>query len=54
MGVLVAFTIGAMFWIAGTALGIKSFDAFLVLLALVMLAVVARLAGPFVRERILP
>ena len=54
MGVLVATTIGLMFWVAATALGVKPFDAFLVTLALTMLAATARIAMPFVRERLLP
>ncbi len=54
MAILVALTIGLVFWICGAALGIKSFDAFLVTMGLVMVGVVARLVTPFVRERLLP
>ena len=54
MGVLVAMTIGLIFWVVATALGVKSFDAFLVTMALALLAATARIAMPFVRERLLP
>ncbi len=54
MGILIALTIGLIFWVCATALGIKSFDAFLVTMLLVMVGVVARLVTPFVRERLLP
>ena len=54
MGTLVALAVGLVFWVCATALGIKSFDAFMVTLGLVMAAVTGRLVMPFVRERILP
>jgi hypothetical protein len=54
MGVLVATTIGLIFWVVATAFGVKPFDAFLVTLGLTMIAATARIAMPFVRERILP
>ena len=50
MSVLVALTVGLVFWIAAWALGMKSFDAFLVTGAVVMVAVVGRFVGPFVRQ----
>ena len=34
MGILVALTVGLVFWVAGWAFGIKAFDAFLVTVAL--------------------
>ena len=54
MAVLIALVVGLIFWVVGAALGIKPFDAFLVTMALVLLAATARIAMPFVRERLLP
>jgi hypothetical protein len=54
VGVLIATTIGLIFWVVATALGVKPFDAFLVTVGLTMLAATARIAMPFVRERLLP
>ncbi|HEX8074261.1 MAG TPA: hypothetical protein VF545_04710 [Thermoleophilaceae bacterium] len=54
MQVVVALTVGLVFWIAAWALGVKSFDAFMVTALLVVLAATARIAMPFVRERLLP
>lgn len=48
MGVLVAFTTGLVFWISAWALGAKAFDAFLVTVALVLIAVTIRIVKPFV------
>ena len=50
MGVLVALSVGLVFWIVAWSLGAKSFDAFLVTVALVMVATTARLAAPFVNQ----
>ena len=50
MGVLVALTVGLVFWLVAWALGVKPFDAFLVTAALVMAAVVGRFVSPFVRQ----
>jgi hypothetical protein len=50
VGVLVALTTGLVFWIVAWALGANAFDAFLVTLALLVVAVAARLAGPFVKQ----
>jgi hypothetical protein len=46
MGVLAALTAGLVFWIVAWALGAKAFDAFLVTVALVVIAVTARLVRP--------
>jgi uncharacterized integral membrane protein len=54
MQVLVALTVGLVFWIAAWALGIKAFDAFMVTALLVVLAAAARIAEPYIRERLLP
>jgi len=50
MGVLVALTIGLVFWITAWALGIKAFDAFLVTVFLVLIAVTLRITMPFVNR----
>jgi hypothetical protein len=52
--VLVALTVGLVVWIVLWALGAKSFDAFMITALLVVSAAVARLAEPFVRERLRP
>ena len=50
MGVLVALTVGLVFWIAAWAFGMKAFDAFLVTLFLVVSAAAARAIRPFIRR----
>lgn len=50
MGVLVAFTVGLVFWITAWSFGIKAFDAFLVTLALLVGAVAMRLLRPFLDQ----
>jgi hypothetical protein len=50
MGILVALAAGLVFWLAAWSLGAKALDAFLVTVALVLIAVTARLMGPFVRQ----
>ena len=54
MQVLVAFTVGLVIWIVLWALGVKSFDAFLITALLVVSAATARIAEPFIRERLRP
>ena len=54
MQVLVAFTVGLVFWIVLWALGAKSFDAFMITILLVIVAATARIAEPFIRERLKP
>ena len=54
MGVLVALTVGLVFWITAWAFGIKAFDAFLITLLLVLIAVTGRVLTPFVKEYIRP
>jgi hypothetical protein len=48
--VLVAFTIGMVFWVTAWAFGIKSFDAFIVLAFLTVTAAAIRLVTPFVNQ----
>jgi len=52
--VLVALAVGLVFWIAGWALGIKPFDAFMVTALLVVSAAAYRIAEPYIRERLRP
>ena len=54
MQVLVAFTVGLVFWIALWALGTKPFDSFLITILLVVSAAAAKIAEPFIRERLRP
>ena len=54
MAILVAFTIGLVAWIVLWANGAKAFDAFLIPVALLVVAATVRIAMPFVRERLLP
>jgi hypothetical protein len=48
--VLVALTVGAVFWITAWAFGVKSFDAFMVMALLTVTAAGIRLAAPFARQ----
>ena len=50
MSILVALTVGLVFWIVAWAFGIKAFDAFLVTMLLVVGAAAARAVAPFVRQ----
>jgi predicted PurR-regulated permease PerM len=52
--VLVALTVGLVIWIVLWALGVKSFDAFMITILLVVTAATARLVEPFIRERMRP
>jgi hypothetical protein len=50
MSVLVALTVGLVFWITAWAFGIKAFDAFMVTVLLVVSAAAVRLVSPFVKQ----
>ncbi len=50
MIVLVAFTVGMVFWITAWSFGIKSFDAFMVLVLLTVIAATIRVVSPFVNQ----
>jgi uncharacterized integral membrane protein len=50
VSVLVALTVGLVFWISAWAFGIKAFDAFLVTALLVVSAAAVRMIMPFVRQ----
>jgi hypothetical protein len=50
MAVLVALTVGLVWWIAAWAFGIKAFDAFLLTAALVVGAAAFHIVKPFVDQ----
>jgi Mn2+/Fe2+ NRAMP family transporter len=50
LSILVALTVGLVFWITAWAFGIKAFDAFMVTVLLVVLAAAARAISPFVKK----
>ncbi len=52
MGVLVALVVGLVFWIVAWALGFSAFAAFLVPVALVLIAFSGRLLAPFVKSQL--
>ena len=54
MSVLVALTVGLVFWIVAWTFGIKAFDAFLVTMLLVVIAMTGRIFGPYVRQYLRP
>jgi hypothetical protein len=54
LSVLVAFTVGLIFWIVAWSLGIKAFDAFLVTIVLTLLAATARIMTPFIQRLLKP
>ena len=54
MQVLIALTVGLVIWIVGWSLGAKAFDVFLITALLVVSAAAARIAEPFIRERLKP
>ena len=54
MVVLVALTVGLVVWVVLWALGVKSFDAFMITALLVVSAATARLVEPYIRERFRP
>jgi hypothetical protein len=50
LSVLVAFTVGLVLWIVMWSLGIKAFDAFLVTIALTLIAATAQIMSPFIKR----
>ena len=54
MSVFVALLVGLVIWEVAWAFGIKAFDAFLITLLLVLIAVTGRVLTPFVKEYIRP
>jgi hypothetical protein len=52
--VLVAFTVGLVFWIVAWSLGIKSFDAFMVTILLTVVAATVRTMAPTINKILKP
>lgn len=52
MVVLWALLVGLVIWVSAWALGVKAFDSFLVLVALVVGAVTFRLVKPFLDQQL--
>ena len=50
MAVIVALTIGLVWWISAWAFGIKAFDAFLLTVALVVGAAAFQMTKPFIDQ----
>jgi hypothetical protein len=50
VAVLIALTVGLVFWIVAWSFGIKAFDAFMVTALLVVLAAAVRMLMPFVKQ----
>jgi uncharacterized integral membrane protein len=50
VGILIALTVGLVFWISAWALGVKAFDAFMVTTLLVVIAATTRIVSPFVKQ----
>jgi hypothetical protein len=54
VSVLVAFTIGMVWFIAAWSLGVKAFDAFLVTMLITLIAATARIMAPSIMKIIRP
>ena len=52
MLVLVALTVALVFWIVAWAFGVHAFDAFLVVVAVLVTAFAVRMVTPFVRRQL--
>lgn len=50
MAVLVALTVGLVWWICAWAFGVKAFDAFLLTVALVLGAAAVQMVKPFLNQ----
>ena len=50
MGILIALTIGLVWWITAWSLGVKSFDAFMLTALIVVIAAGWYVAKPFVQS----
>ena len=50
MAILVALTIGLVWWVSAWSLGIKSFDAFMLTMLIVVLAAAWYVAKPFLQS----
>ena len=51
---LVALTVGLVFWIITWSLGVKAFDSFMVTILLVVVAATVRAMMPFVQRLLRP
>ena len=51
---LVALTVGLVFWIIAWSLGVKAFDAFMVTILITLIAATARIMMPFVNKILRP
>ena len=54
MSVLVALTVGLVFWIIAWSLGVKAFDAFMVTILLTLIAATARIMMPAINRILKP
>ena len=54
MSVLVALTVGLVFWIIAWSLGVKAFDAFMVTILITLVAATVRIMMPFVNRILKP
>ena len=54
MSVLVAFTVGLVFWLVTWSLGWKAFDAFMVTMLFTLIAVTARAVMPTIQKILKP
>jgi hypothetical protein len=50
VAVLVSLTVGLCIWIAAWSLGIKAFDAFLLLVLIVLPAAAWQIYGPYIKK----
>jgi Mn2+/Fe2+ NRAMP family transporter len=50
LAILIALTVGLVFWIVAWSFGIKAFDAFMVTALLVVSAAAVRMATPYVKQ----
>ena len=54
MSVLVAFTIGMVWFIVSWSLGVKAFDAFMVTMFITLIAATARIMAPAIQKILRP
>lgn len=54
MSVLVAFTVGLVFWLVAWSLGVKAFDAFMVTALITLIAATARIMMPTIQKILKP
>ena len=54
MSVLVALTVGLVFWLVAWSLGVKAFDAFMVTMLLTLIAATARIMMPTIMRILKP